>query len=76
MPFGLRVLFSFGGDTMKPLMSIGNYLRFLLLFVTALGLVFNLQVVLGGLVSIGVINSGFLRAKRRHAVLFPLFLPQ
>ncbi len=69
VPFGLRVLFSFAGDSMKPLISIGSYLSFLLVFMGALGLVFNLPVILGGFASAGIVNSGFLISKRRYAIL-------
>ncbi|MBN1445004.1 MAG: twin-arginine translocase subunit TatC [Candidatus Omnitrophica bacterium] len=69
VPFGLRVLFGFAGETMKPLISIGSYMSFILVFMGSLGLIFNLPFILCGLASTGVVSSGFLRAKRRYAIL-------
>lgn len=69
VPFGLKVLFSFAGESMKAFISIGSYLNFVLVFMGALGLVFNLPVILGGLASVGLVDSAGLRAKRRYAVL-------
>ena len=67
VPLGLKVLFSFGKGSLKPLISIGSYLNFLLIFMTLLGLVFNLPVIIGGLSSLGIINPGILKEKRKFA---------
>ena len=74
VPFGLRVLFSFAGENMKPFIGIGSYLNFVLGFMGALGLVFNLPVILVGIASAGMIDSGFLKRKRRYAILFAFIL--
>ena len=67
VPLGLKVLFSFGKGSLKPLISIGSYLNFLLIFMVLLGLVFNLPVIIGGLSSLGIINPGILKEKRKFA---------
>ncbi|HOK56782.1 MAG TPA: twin-arginine translocase subunit TatC [bacterium] len=68
IPFGLKVLFSFGKDIMKPLISITNYLNFVFVFFIAMGLIFNLPVFISSLSYIGIINSKFLREKRKFAI--------
>jgi sec-independent protein translocase protein TatC len=69
IPFGLKVLFSFGKDIMKPLISITNYLNFLFIFFIAMGLIFNLPVFISSLSYIGIIDSKFLREKRKFAIV-------
>ena len=69
IPFGLKVLFSFGGEIMKPMISITNYLNFLFIFFIALGLIFNLPVFISSFAYIGIINSKFLREKRKFAIV-------
>lgn len=69
VPLGLKVLFSFGKGVLSPLVSIGYYLNFLLVFMILLGLIFNMPVILGGLAGIGIVNSKFLRGKRKYAIV-------
>lgn len=74
VPLGMRMLFSFGKEVMTPLISIGSYLNFLFVFILALGLVFNLPIVSGGLSSAGIINAKMLKSKRRHAFVLSFIL--
>lgn len=69
VPFGLRVMFSFAGEAMDPFISIGGYLNFVLVFIAAFGMIFNLPVIMGGLASAGIVSSELLRTKRRYAIL-------
>lgn len=69
IPFGLKVLFSFGRDIMRPFISITNYLNFLFIFLFIMGLVFNLPVFISSFAYIGVINSQFLKEKRKFAIV-------
>jgi len=69
IPFGLKVLFSFGGEIMKPMISITNYLNFLFIFFIAMGLIFNLPVFISSFAYIGIIDSKFLKEKRKFAIV-------
>ncbi|MCM8808907.1 MAG: twin-arginine translocase subunit TatC [Candidatus Omnitrophica bacterium] len=69
IPFGIKVLFSFGKGVMTPFISITNYLNFLFIFLVAIGLIFNLPVFISSLAYIGIINSRFLREKRKFAIV-------
>ncbi|MFN4227361.1 MAG: twin-arginine translocase subunit TatC [Candidatus Ratteibacteria bacterium] len=69
IPFGLKVLFSFGKGVMIPLISITNYLNFLFVFLFTIGLIFNLPVFISSLAYIGIINSKFLKEKRKFAII-------
>jgi len=74
IPFGLKVLFSFGKGIMKPLISITNYLSFLFIFLIIMGFIFNIPVFISSLASIGIVKSRFLREKRKFAVLIAFIL--
>lgn len=69
IPFGLKVLFSFSRDVMKPFISITNYLNFIFIFFIAMGLIFNLPVFISSLAYLGIISSIFLREKRKFAIV-------
>ncbi|MCM8772822.1 MAG: twin-arginine translocase subunit TatC [Candidatus Omnitrophica bacterium] len=69
IPFGLRVLFSFGKGIIKPFISINSYLNFLFIFLIAMGFIFNLPVFISSLASIGLVKSKFLKEKRKFAIL-------
>ncbi|MCM8818982.1 MAG: twin-arginine translocase subunit TatC [Candidatus Omnitrophica bacterium] len=69
IPFGLKVLFSFGKDVMKPLISISNYLSFIFIFLIVMGVIFNIPVFISSLAIIGIVKSKFLREKRKFAIL-------
>jgi sec-independent protein translocase protein TatC len=74
IPFGLKVLFSFGKGIIQPLISISNYLNFLFIFLISMGVIFNIPVFISSLASIKVINSNFLKKNRKFAILFAFIL--
>ncbi len=69
VPRGLAFLFSFGGDSLVPLLTIDRYLSFLFFLVLAFGLSFELPLILLFLTGIRVISSAQLRRWRRYAAL-------
>ncbi|MCS7180200.1 MAG: twin-arginine translocase subunit TatC [bacterium] len=69
IPFGLKVLFSFGKDVLEPYISITNYLNFLFIFIIAIGLIFNLPIFISSLAYIGIVNSKYLKEKRKFAIV-------
>lgn len=69
IPFGIKILFSFGKGIIKPLISITSYLQFLFILLISMGLIFNLPVFLSSLASLGIISSKFLKDKRKFAIV-------
>lgn len=69
IPFGIKILFSFGKGIIKPLISITSYLQFLFILLISMGLIFNLPVFLSSLASLGIISSKFLKDKRKIAIV-------
>ena len=68
LPRGLRFLFSFGGESLAPLLTIDRYLGFLIFLILAFGLSFELPLLLVFLTLGRFITSGDLRRWRRWAL--------
>lgn len=69
MPFTLKILLSFAGSLMEPMITADRFLSFVLLLSAALGVLFNLPLVLSGLVAAQVLKIETLRKSRRLAFL-------
>lgn len=69
IPQALGVLLSLGGPRIAPMLSAVEYLSFFLAMCVALGLVFELPLVLISLALVGVIDSHKLRRARPYAVV-------
>jgi sec-independent protein translocase protein TatC len=59
----------FGGDIDKPMITIDDYVSFFITTTLVFGLVFELPLVIILLGAFGVVSAGFLRAKRKYAVV-------
>ncbi len=69
IPQALGVLLNLGGPRIEALLSATEYLSFFLAMCLALGLVFELPLVLVSLAMVGVVTSGGLRRARPYAVV-------
>lgn len=68
-PAAFHFLMTFGGGTDKPMISIAEYLSFFTMTTMMFGLAFELPLILTLMAMLGVIDSAFLKAKRRYAVV-------
>jgi sec-independent protein translocase protein TatC len=68
-PAAFHFLMTFGGATDKPMISIAEYLGFFTMTTMMFGLAFELPLILTLMAMLGVIDSAFLKAKRRYAVV-------
>ncbi len=68
LPRGLRFLFSFGGESLSPLLTVDRYLSFLMFLILAFGLSFELPLVLVFLTAGRFLTSADLRRWRRWAL--------
>lgn len=66
LPLGLRFLLSFQTSSLKPMITIGEYLNFATHISLAFGLVFELPLVVSLLSWVGILTPEFMRQKRRH----------
>lgn len=68
-PLCFEYLLNFGDPADKPMITISDYTSFFFMMTLVFGLVFELPLVMMILAALGLIDSEFLRAKRRYAVV-------
>lgn len=74
-PVGMRFLYSFAAAAgLSPFWNITGYLKFLLWSCLAVGIIFQLPLVVGLLAMLGIVSSEFLAGKRRHAIVIVLIV--
>lgn len=66
-PMAFKYLLHFGGDADKPMITIDNYISFFMMTTLIFGICFELPLILVMLGLLGLIDSKFLRKKRRYA---------
>lgn len=69
LPLGLDFLLSFQSESLEPIITVDEYLRFATRMILAFGLIFEMPVVLVLLSLLGVVTPEGLRRYRRHAVV-------
>ena len=69
VPFALNFFLNFQTPSLEPLISIGSYISFFLSFILIFGIVFELPVLLIGLMVLGVIKAEFLKAQRKVVIV-------
>lgn len=68
-PAAIRFFLGFGTETLTPMLSLGQYLSFLLSFILPFGIIFNLPLVLLILGKLGFVSSSFLARYRRVMIV-------
>jgi len=69
LPFGLDFLLGFQAESLSPMITVDEYLRFATRLILAFGLIFEMPVVFVLLSLIGLVSADTLRKYRRHAVV-------
>ena len=69
LPLGLKFLLGFQTQSLTPIITIGEYLRFATRLILAFGLIFELPLVSLLLAVLGLITADTLRRFRRHAIV-------
>lgn len=69
IPSGVKFLLSYGNSTVKPLISVGSFVTFLLAMITAFSFTFEIPLVFWILGRFDLLKSSFLIRLRRYAVL-------
>ena len=72
IPVGMKFLLSFATESIVPMITLPNYISFILTLVLAFGLCFQLPLVLMFLAKIGIVTPAFLVQKRKHAIVLIL----
>lgn len=68
-PFGFEFFMSFATETIRPLLSMKDYLSFASKLLLAFGLVFELPLFVTFLARLGIVNVAFLKKHRKYALL-------
>ncbi len=69
LPFGVKFLLGFGSQDLQPVISISRFVNFVVVFVLAFGVVFELPVFMVFLAKVGVCPRLFYEKNRRYALL-------
>lgn len=69
LPAALSFFMGFANESLQPLLSLGQYLSFVISMLLPFGFIFELPLVLFVLAKLGVISSAFLGSKRKIALL-------
>ncbi|AEG61219.1 Sec-independent protein translocase, TatC subunit [Desulforamulus ruminis DSM 2154] len=66
---GVRFLLHFGGEELLPMLTVGNYVSFAMMFILPFGVVFELPLAVFFLAQLGVIDHKWMVKKRKMALL-------
>jgi sec-independent protein translocase protein TatC len=69
IPPATTFLLTFGSDIATPMIKVGNYISIITRLLLAIGLVFEMPVVVTFLAKIGIVNSKWLASKRKIAII-------
>lgn len=72
IPVGMKFFLSFSTESIVPMITLPNYISFIVTLVLAFGLCFQLPLVLMFLARVGIVTPAFLVQKRKHAVVLIL----
>jgi sec-independent protein translocase protein TatC len=69
LPFGVKFLLSFQSENLKAVISIGRFVNFVIIFVLAFGVIFELPVFMIFSSEVGLISRAAFERNRRFAIL-------
>ncbi len=72
VPVGMKFLLSFSTESIIPMITLPNYISFIVSLVLAFGICFQLPLILMFLAKIGIVTPAFLVQKRKHAIVLIL----
>lgn len=68
LPFSIKFLLNFGGDIAYPMVSLNNYISFVLSILIIMGIVFEMPVFCAILTKLGILQPKFLVKKRKEVI--------
>lgn len=66
---GVKFLLHFGGEELLPMLTVGNYISFAMMFILPFGVIFELPLALFMLAQLGIVTHEWMAKKRKMAVL-------
>jgi len=74
LPFALPILLAFLGDAAAAVLSIGDFISKMLLYMAVFGIIFEMPVLGFLLAKLGLLQASMLRQYRRHAIVAGLLI--
>ena len=68
-PYGFKFLLGFASDTIRPMLTMKDYLSFSAKLLLAFGLIFELPLVITSMARLGLVTVDFLKKNRKYAIL-------
>ncbi|MFQ3675860.1 MAG: twin-arginine translocase subunit TatC, partial [Endomicrobiia bacterium] len=68
LPYGLKFLLTFGTKVAYPMISLNNYISFVLTILVITGIIFEMPVFCAMLTKLKILTPAFLRKKRKEAL--------
>lgn len=69
LPAGIKFFMGFATEDLQPMLSLGQYLSFVISFLLPFGFIFELPLLIVVLAKLGIIGSEFLDGKRKHVLV-------
>ncbi|MBI4665995.1 MAG: twin-arginine translocase subunit TatC [Nitrospinae bacterium] len=69
LPYGLKFLIAYGGEGLKPMISVGNYISFVFMFLLAFGLIFEMPLVIVFVTRLGITTPEWFAKQRSYFVV-------
>lgn len=69
LPAGIKFFMGFATEDLQPMLSLGQYLSFVISFLLPFGFIFELPLLIVVLAKFGIIGSEFLTSKRKHILV-------
>lgn len=69
LPAGIKFFMGFATEDLQPLLSLGEYLSFVISFLLPFGFIFELPLFIVVLAKLGIISSKFLLDKNKHVLV-------
>ncbi len=69
LPAGIKFFMGFATEDLQPLLSLGEYLSFVISFLLPFGFIFELPLFIIVMAKFGLISSSFLTDKRKHVLV-------
>jgi len=69
LPAGIRFFMGFATDNLQPMLSLGQYLSFVISFLLPFGFIFELPLFIIVMARLGMVSSEFLTSKRKHIMV-------
>jgi sec-independent protein translocase protein TatC len=69
LPAGIKFFMGFATENLQPMLSLGEYLSFVISFLLPFGFIFELPLFIIVMAKFGIIGSAFLSTKRKHVLV-------